>query len=160
VPGRPDAFLVPEGINNHGDITGEGGNQGFVLAADGTFTVVNNPFSGLGVHPTDINDQDRVVGSLSPAERTTVGFVYDDGVVTTFGPPEPVGPPPEWDLAGINDAHDIVGNSQAGGSRFLFAFLATPHPMHQHQPPSGCVHWDPLAAQVEANFAQTGLWFA
>ena len=42
VPGDPDAFLVPDGVNNRGVIVGSSGNDGFVLDR-GELTLVDNP---------------------------------------------------------------------------------------------------------------------
>jgi uncharacterized membrane protein len=154
VPGQPDAFLGPQGINDEGVIVGVSGNQGFVLES-GELTLIDNPFSSFQIRPNDVNAAGQVVGSVVPAQRTGAGFVLEGGEITLFGPPVPPGQPPGWNLSGINDAGEIVGNSVNNGGS---AFLATPTPA---PPPDGggSVDWDALAAQVQANFAATGQWF-
>ncbi|MBL6458687.1 hypothetical protein JMJ55_25450 [Belnapia sp. T6] len=158
VPDHPDAFLVPQGINNHGVIVGVSGNEGFVLEGD-HLTTLDNPFSSFFIRPDDVNDEGQVVGSLAPAQRAGAGFVYDDSQITLFGPPQPTNQAPNWSLHGINDAGDIVGNNGSGGASGGFAFLATPTAVTPPAPNRPVVDWDALAALVEANFAATGKWF-
>ncbi|GAA0602465.1 hypothetical protein GCM10009416_45380 [Craurococcus roseus] len=151
VPDRPDAFLVPLGINDEGAIVGISGNQGFVLEG-GQLTLIDNPFSQFPIRPEDVNNEGQVVGSLAPLQRASQGFLYENGEITAFGPPVPPNQPPSAGLQGINDAGEIVGNSSGGGPGRAFAFLATPEA-------PAAVDWDAVAARVQANFAATGRWF-
>ncbi|MBL6082778.1 hypothetical protein JMJ56_33035 [Belnapia sp. T18] len=112
-----------------------------------------------------MNNKGQVAGTLSPFARVSSGFVYDDGEVTTVGPPQPDNRPTSWTIEGINDAGALVGNyddliySAPGETEGNFAFLATPKaaapPKHEHS----ALKWDALAARLEANFAATGKWF-
>ncbi|WP_043341888.1 hypothetical protein [Belnapia moabensis] len=157
-PGNPNAYLVPDSINNRGVIVGSSENEGFVLD-DGQLTLVDNPLSGFFIDFEDINNRGQAVGTLSPGQRFVAGFVYEDGEVTTFGPPAAVGRPVSWYLNGINDAGAVVGNYGFSGFQDEFAFLATPKAAGPPKPAHPAVDWNALAARVEANFAATGKWF-
>jgi probable HAF family extracellular repeat protein len=160
----PDAFLVPDGINNRGVIVGSTSNEAFVLEG-GQLTLVDNPLSEFYIDFRDINNQGQVAGTLAPFARSSSGFVYDDGEVTTIGPPRPTDRPTQWTINGINDAGALVGNfdnrfrDEQGDPTGNYAFIATPKVAQPPKPAQPAVDWNELAARVEANFAATGKWF-
>jgi uncharacterized membrane protein len=72
-----------------------------------TYTSITMPGS-FGLYPTAINSKGVVLGSYYDQEFTQHGFIFKNGVLTSFDPPKAVGTIP----AGINPAGTIVGTYQ------------------------------------------------
>lgn len=110
----PEAnFVLPSGINNHGQIVGTAqGIGGFLRDPDGTLTQISFPtppqLSPSTSGASDINDHAQIVGTWvqSRTKITDVGpkpfnaYVYHDG---TFSEPVPVPDPPA--LAALTGYH-------------------------------------------------------
>jgi hypothetical protein len=86
---EPDAFTVPYGINDRGEITGAWYHtnslvHGFVLDPDGTITKFDAPgaakrFAGYGTTPQSINARGEITGWYSDARGVYHGFLRTPG---------------------------------------------------------------------------------
>ena len=115
IPGA--AFTNPYGINNRGQIVGDFTGGGF-LDTKGVITIINGQAGG-------INNYGHVVGTVV-VNGQAHGFLYVDGVYTTFDVPGATGTS-AWS---INDAGEIVGYSSAGGfldKDGVFTSINDPH---------------------------------
>lgn len=119
------------GINGSGDVVGiaafpgVGGESGFVLSRDGTYTILRNSAGSsagdLVTVASGINNVGQVVGYFTDAS-TYRAFVYENGVFTELATPN--GNFQSFAL-GINDAGQIVGTFSDDVTG-LQGFLATP----------------------------------
>jgi probable HAF family extracellular repeat protein len=123
--GSVDTFLY--GINSSGQILGfyiDAQHLGYnFLLSGGTYNILDLPgtLSNPAGGAVGINDADQIVGRYGDG-RTSHGFVYSDGSLTTLDPPGSL----ETYATGINDAGQIVG--WYGDSAGVHGFLATPVP--------------------------------
>lgn len=128
VPGTTQSVVVASGINNAGQIVGSFGFaddvQGFL---DTNGVVMTFRFPGaIRTYPSGINDSGEIVGYYQGTEAAYHGFIYRDGIFTTFDLPFA----PSFlgtQTADINNAGQIVGDF-ADASSTIHGFLATPVP--------------------------------
>lgn len=113
------------GINDRGEIVGASytdaydspGLHGFLLSQD-AFTRIDGPACSVPYSPDPqtlvygINNLSQAVGVSNPCGSESHGFLWVDGILTTFDIPGS----PITEFHGINDRGQIVGyNSDAGG---------------------------------------------
>jgi hypothetical protein len=81
--GVPGVDLVPQGINNRGDITGwvptAGPYQAFLFTRDGDFTILTGEGDLVGLQAWKINSSGLIVGSAFSPTRGPVSFLYRRG---------------------------------------------------------------------------------
>jgi uncharacterized membrane protein len=107
VPGMP---LVPQGINNRGDITGWLASvpyQAFLLTAAGNFTILDLAGDWQGLKAWKINSSGLVVGGGYTASGVPVPFMYRHGQST-------VGDLPGGYIA-VNDRGDLAAEVPGSG---------------------------------------------
>jgi len=80
----PGVDLVPQGINNRGDITGwvpptSESYHAFLLTKDGGFTILAAPDNLEGLQAWKINSSGLIVGSAFSPTRGPVSFLYRHG---------------------------------------------------------------------------------
>jgi uncharacterized membrane protein len=79
----PGVDLVPQGINNRGDITGwmptPESYQAFLLAKDGVFTILTGAGDLEGLQAWKINSSGLIVGSAFSPTRGPASFLYRRG---------------------------------------------------------------------------------
>lgn len=106
-------------INNHGDIVGNNGVEGFVYRG-GQITVIGSLGSPAGSRPAAINNAGLVGGRSSLANGTFHGFLYDDGLLTDIGALPGY---PQSRVNSINESGDAVGASLTGAGTTSRAVL-------------------------------------
>jgi uncharacterized membrane protein len=79
----PGVHLIPQGINNRGDITGwvptPEAYQAFLLTKDGVFTILQGEGDLEGLQAWEINSSGLIVGSAFSPSRGLVSFLYRRG---------------------------------------------------------------------------------
>jgi hypothetical protein len=80
----PGVDIVPQGINNRGDITGwvpptSQSYHGFLLTKDGVFTILAGAEDLEGLQAWKINSSGLIVGSAFSPSRGPVSFLYRRG---------------------------------------------------------------------------------
>jgi probable HAF family extracellular repeat protein len=144
-PGFPPPSLVqtiPDGVNNAGDVVGtifstvlgpQGSRVDGFLLHNGKYTLLDFPGppntpSASHTEVLGINDNGVIVGTYFGIDQTQHGFIYQNGVFTTFDDPLASELPGFGTFVnGINDAGQITGGytDDTGNS---FGFIATPVP--------------------------------
>ena len=118
-PDGQHLFYNPNGINNHGDVTGffeafpDGDDKAFKLSGGGGSFFFFLPNGARFSYGTGINDGGDIVGFACPDTQPCGPYVrFADG---TFGAIPSQIDGIASDYAGINNAGRIVGNFKAGG---------------------------------------------
>jgi uncharacterized protein (TIGR03437 family) len=122
LPGPTGPGADAAAINDRGEITGPlaappNGSSGYLRAADGTFTILQNLAIGE-IAPTAINNQDEIAGWVlnGSSEGTQHGFIRTpDGAYTKFDVP---GTTTSTRINALNNAGQFAGNL-VGGPGFI-----------------------------------------
>jgi probable HAF family extracellular repeat protein len=79
---------------------------GVASAAPTTYTYTDIVIPGFGVYPTAVSATGTVLGNYYDTSFTEHGFIYQNGTITSFDPPNSLGTTP----SGINAKGEIVGS--------------------------------------------------
>jgi probable HAF family extracellular repeat protein len=112
------------GINAHGHLIGyyffgpgAAGVRGFLYdPAQGVLTTLGHPEAALGTYAFGINDLAQVVGYYDDDLGRSHGFLYDQGVFTTFDYPGAR----STALYSINNHGHLVGDYNDGEQEFIY----------------------------------------
>ncbi len=102
----PGEFVIPFGINDHGDIVGNNSlSQDAFIYTDGNFINIHVP-GAFSTSASGINNSGEVVGNYSDATGSH-GFIYADGnFITIINVPGAS----YASACGINDSGEVVGS--------------------------------------------------
>jgi len=101
--------------------------HGFLRAADGKITTIDDTAGGVGTSPASINDFGTIAGTVNDANNVSHGFFRTlDGKFTTFDVPAAVGGSIGTYSASINDFGVIAGFFNDAATSIYVGYIRSP----------------------------------